>query len=62
MTFLTMGVIGTSKKDDERRVPIHPEHLKRLPEHYRKQRSVILSNHIQSQKHLNMKMFFYTNF
>lgn len=37
MTFLTMGVIGTSKKDDERRVPIHPEHLKRLPEHFRKQ-------------------------
>ena len=28
-----MGVIGTSRKVDERRVPIHPEHLKRLPEH-----------------------------
>ncbi|PWJ54767.1 alanine dehydrogenase [Dyadobacter jejuensis] len=32
-----MGVIGTSKKVDERRVPIHPEHLKRLPENIRKQ-------------------------
>jgi len=27
-----MGVIGTSKKVDERRVPIHPDHLRRLPE------------------------------
>ena len=32
-----MGVIGTSRKEDERRVPIHPEHLKRLPEHIRRQ-------------------------
>ena len=37
MTFLKMGVIGTSKKEDERRVPIHPEHLDRLPENIRKQ-------------------------
>lgn len=37
MTLLTMGVIGTSKKQDERRVPIHPEHLSRLPEHIRRQ-------------------------
>ena len=37
MTLLKMGVIGTSKKTDERRVPIHPEHLKRLPENIRKQ-------------------------
>ena len=37
MAFLKMGVIGTSKKEDERRVPIHPEHLKRLPEQIRKQ-------------------------
>ncbi len=37
MTVLTLGVIGTSKKEDERRVPLHPEHLKRLPEHVRKQ-------------------------
>ncbi len=37
MTFLKMGVIGTSKKESERRVPIHPEHLKRLPEHIRRQ-------------------------
>jgi N5-(carboxyethyl)ornithine synthase len=34
---LTIGVIGTSKKKDERRVPIHPEHLPRLPEHIRRQ-------------------------
>ena len=33
MDKLTLGVIGTSKKEDERRVPIHPEHLQRLPEH-----------------------------
>ena len=37
MTLLKMGVIGTSKKTDERRVPIHPEHLLRLPENIRKQ-------------------------
>lgn len=37
MALLKMGVIGTSKKEDERRVPIHPEHLKRLPEYIRKQ-------------------------
>lgn len=37
MTLLKMGVIGTSKKENERRVPIHPEHLTRLPERIRKQ-------------------------
>ena len=37
MTLLRMGVIGTSKKEDERRVPIHPEHLNRLPEYIRRQ-------------------------
>ncbi|MDU8886826.1 N(5)-(carboxyethyl)ornithine synthase [Yeosuana sp. MJ-SS3] len=37
MTFLKMGVIGTSKKEDERRVPIHPEHLNRLPDYIRRQ-------------------------
>lgn len=37
MTLLKMGVIGTSKKEDERRVPIHPEHIERLPEHIRRQ-------------------------
>ena len=37
MALLKMGVIGTSKKEDERRVPIHPEHLIRLPESIRKQ-------------------------
>ncbi len=36
MGLSKIGVIGTSKKEDERRVPIHPEHLKRLPEHIRK--------------------------
>jgi len=33
----TLGVIGTSKKEDEKRVPIHPDHLSRLPEEIRKQ-------------------------
>jgi N5-(carboxyethyl)ornithine synthase len=37
MNLMKMGVIGTSKKVDERRVPIHPEHLERLPETIRKQ-------------------------
>jgi alanine dehydrogenase len=32
MNALSIGVIGTSKKQDERRVPIHPAHLSRLPE------------------------------
>jgi len=36
MTLSKMGVIGTSKKVDEKRVPIHPEHLKRLPENIRR--------------------------
>ncbi|NLP83687.1 alanine dehydrogenase [Microbacterium sp. CFH 90308] len=27
----TLGVIGTSRKPDERRVPIHPSHFERLP-------------------------------
>lgn len=37
MKKLTIGVVGTSKKKDERRVPIHPEHLPRLPETVRRQ-------------------------
>jgi alanine dehydrogenase len=35
--MLKIGVIGTSKKKNERRVPIHPEHLRRLPEKIRGQ-------------------------
>ena len=37
MSKFTFGVIGTSKKEDERRIPIHPEHLQRLPEQVRRQ-------------------------
>jgi len=37
MKKLTLGVIGTSRKEDEKRVPIHPDHLSRLPENIRKQ-------------------------
>jgi N5-(carboxyethyl)ornithine synthase len=37
MKKLSLGVIGTSKKENEKRVPIHPEHLSRLPEDIRKQ-------------------------
>ena len=37
MNNYTFGVIGTSKKKDERRIPIHPEHLLRLPEKVRRQ-------------------------
>lgn len=32
----TIGIIGTSKKQDERRVPVHPEHLSRLSESVRR--------------------------
>jgi len=32
-----VGVIGTSRKEDERRFPIHPEHLLRIPEALRRQ-------------------------
>lgn len=37
MDTLRVGVIGTSKKEDERRFPIHPEHLSRIPEALRRQ-------------------------
>ena len=37
MSQLTLGVIGASKKEDERRVPIHLEHLSRIPENIRHQ-------------------------
>ncbi len=36
MHIQNFGVIGTSRKPHEQRVPIHPDHLKRLPEAYRK--------------------------
>ena len=29
--MLNLGVVGTSRKTDERRVPLHPEHLDRIP-------------------------------
>jgi len=34
-TGLTLGVVGTSRKPDERRVPLHPGHLDRVPEELR---------------------------
>ncbi len=37
MNQLTLGVIGTSEKTDEQRVPIHPRHLDRIPESVRRQ-------------------------
>jgi len=37
MDRLTLGVIGTSEKTDEQRVPIHPGHLARLPADLRRQ-------------------------
>ena len=37
MNKLTAGVVGTSRKKNERRVPIHPEHLPRLAESVRRQ-------------------------
>ena len=32
-----LGVIGTSKKENERRLPIHPENFSRIPEAIRRQ-------------------------
>jgi N5-(carboxyethyl)ornithine synthase len=32
-----LGVIGTSSKQNERRIPIHPDHLSRIPESLRRQ-------------------------
>ena len=32
----TIGIIGTSRKPDERRVPVHPEHFRRMPASVRK--------------------------
>ena len=37
MNTLRVGVIGTSRKVDERRFPIHPAHLSRIPEALRRQ-------------------------
>ena len=37
MNKLKFGVIGTSRKVDERRIPIHPEHMVRIPEQIRRQ-------------------------
>jgi len=37
MSNLTFGVIGTSRKEEEQRMPIHPEHLARLPIEIRRQ-------------------------
>ncbi|MEH6467303.1 MAG: N(5)-(carboxyethyl)ornithine synthase [Porticoccus sp.] len=37
MNTLKVGVIGTSRKVDERRLPIHPAHLPRIPEALRRQ-------------------------
>lgn len=35
--MLKLGVIGSSQKANERRLPIHPDHLPRLPESVRRQ-------------------------
>jgi alanine dehydrogenase len=35
--MLKLGVIGSSQKANERRIPIHPDHLARLPEPVRRQ-------------------------
>lgn len=37
MNKLKVGVIGTSRKENEQRYPIHPAHLSRIPEVLRKQ-------------------------
>ncbi len=35
--LLTIGVIGKSLKENEKRVPIHPEHIEHIPQRLRKQ-------------------------
>jgi N5-(carboxyethyl)ornithine synthase len=35
--MLKFGIIGTSKKENERRMPIHPDHLSRIPDDVRRQ-------------------------
>lgn len=35
--LLTLGVVGKSLKENEKRVAIHPEHVKRIPQRLRKQ-------------------------
>lgn len=37
MSKLIVGVIGTSRKEDERRFPLHPKHFSRIPEALRRQ-------------------------
>jgi alanine dehydrogenase len=37
LNTLSVGVVGTSRKNEERRVPIHPEHLPRLSKELRQQ-------------------------
>lgn len=37
MSLLSVGVFGSSRKKQERRVPIHPDQLNRIEEKYRKQ-------------------------
>jgi hypothetical protein len=32
MQELSLGVLGTSRKADERRLPIHPAHVERIAE------------------------------
>lgn len=36
MNNLIIGIVGTSQKKNERRIPIHPNHLQRLPENIRR--------------------------
>jgi len=35
--LLTLGVVGKSLKENEKRVAIHPEHIKNIPQRFRKQ-------------------------
>ena len=37
MSILKFAVIATSKKENERRIPIHPEHFSRIPKQLLKQ-------------------------
>lgn len=64
MVLSKMGVIRTSKKEDERRVPIHPGHLKRLPENIRRKQfslkaSFAIHSHVISNNQSMITCRFY---
>ena len=46
MTLLQTGIIGTSLKDNEKRVPIHPDHFQAIAPEIRAQLTKIQKQNI----------------